>query len=294
MTSLEDECPHPPNLRICDWQFLYFTTGAYKDLSIYECKTCGLKAQFPRVEQSMLYEADYYQGKAEYTYIDERETERFHKYVWDARLRNIQKFIPTGTFLDVGSSFGGFLRAAQKKGYKVQGVEISSYASLFAKDSGIPTVNCSLLETKFAPDSFDVITLIEVIEHLENPKLVFQELTRILKPGGLLLLQTANFEGWQAKDAGPSYHYYMPGHLFYYSNSVLKKILTPLGFDRFICYFGVDFSLLSKLKKSRGNFKHWYDYRHWIRISFYHFKSKLSKAGFPLTSSYVLYAFKSR
>ncbi len=294
MEPLQKVCPLSINEPLCHWEFLYFTTGNFKDLSIYKCKTCGLESQFPRSSQKELYDANYYKGKAEYSYLDERQTENFHRYVWEARIKTIQKYIKTGNFLDVGSSFGGFLRTAKDKGFDVQGVEISEYASKYAIESGIPTFQGSLTEAKFADNSFEVITLVEVIEHLENPKEIFSELHRILKPGGLLLLQTANFEGWQAKEEMAAYHYYMPGHVFYYSNSVLKKILTLFGFDRFISFFGVDFSLIAKLKKSRGSFKYWYDYRHWFRISYYHFKSKLFKSGFPLTSSYVLYAFKSR
>ncbi len=176
----------------------------------------------------------------------------------------------------------------------MQGVEISSFASSHANANGIPTFNGSLLEAKFPDSHFDVISLVEVIEHLEQPQLVFSELSRILKPGGLLLLQTANFEAWQAKDAGSAYHYYMPGHVFYYSDALLKKILTEKGFDRFISYFGVDFPLSAKLLKSRGNFRKLSDYLQWFRIGYYHFRSKWKKEGFPMTSSHVLYSFRSR
>ncbi len=51
-----------------------------------------------------------------------------------------------------------------------------------------------------------------MIEHLSYPEKVFEKLGKILKPGGLLLIQTANFEGWQAINAGADYHYYLPGH----------------------------------------------------------------------------------
>ncbi|MCZ8155142.1 MAG: methyltransferase domain-containing protein [Leptospira sp.] len=293
MESLEKECPlRLPNN--CSWKFLYLSTGKYKDLSIYKCHKCGLQSLYPRPVQSELYDADYYIGKAEYTYIDERKTERSHRYVWDARLKNIQKYIKSGHFLDVGSSFGGFINSARDKGFTIQGVEISKYASDYANSMGIPTFNGSLLDARFPDASFDVITLVEVIEHLESPRLIFEELYRILKPNGLLLLQTANFEGWQAKNEGSNYHYYMPGHVFYYSDSVLKKSLTALGFERFISYFGVDFSLMAKLKKASGSFTKWTDYFQFLRICFYHWKSKISHEGFPLTSSYVLYAFKTK
>ncbi|TGN13980.1 class I SAM-dependent methyltransferase [Leptospira ilyithenensis] len=277
-----------------DWDFLYTTTGNHPGLSVYKCKDREWQAIYPRPPQKELYSEAYYKGKSEYSYIDERETEKYQSYVWDARIKNIRKFISKGHFLDIGSSFGGFLKRAQLKGFTVQGVEISDYAAGYANENGVPTFHGTFLEANFPDHSFDVITLIEVIEHLENPKLIFREITRILKPNGLLVLQTANFEGWQAKKEKANYHYYMPGHVYYYSDSVMKEILTRLKYDRFISYFGVDFPLSAKLLKSRGSFKSIWDYAKWIRIAFYHFQSKLKKNGFPLTSSYVLYAFRSR
>lgn len=287
--SLQEECPLD---HLCDWLPLYLTTGKYSGLSIVECKHCKLQALYPRPNQKELYSKDYYQGKADYSYIDERENKKFASYVWKARVRNIKKFVPEGNFLDIGSSFGGFLESAREEGFQVQGVEISEYAARYANENGIPTFNGSLAEAKFPSAHFSVITMVEVIEHIENPSLFFKELTRILKPGGLLLLQTANFDGWQAKEEGSQYHYYMPGHVFYYSDRILKNILTNLNFSRFVSYFGVDFPLVAKLQKSRGSFKNWKDYLQWFRISYYHWKSKWKRDGFPITSSYVLYAFK--
>lgn len=288
-SSLKKECPLQNN---CNWKALYQTTGKYKDLSVTECQICKLQALSPRPNQSELYTKDYYQGRAEYTYIDEREQKPFFRYVWKARIQNIKRFITTGHFLDIGSSFGGFLEVAKEEGFQVQGVEISEYAASYANQNNIPTFQGNLYDAKFPNESFDVISLIEVIEHIENPNRFFQELTRILKPGGLLLLQTANFEGWQAKEEGSSYHYYMPGHVFYYSDTLLKKILTRYGFGSFLSYFGVDFPLIAKLRKVRGSFQTWKDYLKWIRVSYYHFISKMKRNGYPLTSSYVLYAFK--
>jgi len=137
-----------------------------------------------------------------------------------------------------------------------------------------------------------VITLIEVIEHLEKPQLVFNKLSAILKKDGLLVIQTADFEGLQAKECGSSYHYYLPGHLYYYSFSNLKNILIKNGFSHFIPFFGVDFPLYAKLLKSRGNFKSPKDYLKWFTISLYHLKSKIRIRSERLTSSLVLYAFK--
>ncbi|PNV73572.1 class I SAM-dependent methyltransferase [Leptospira inadai serovar Lyme] len=285
-----EECPLDGT---CRWERLY--TSEYSDfkLPIRICKTCGLQAQFPRPLPEELYTEDYYTGSQGFTYRDERATEKFDRYVWFARLANIAKFRSEGNFLDIGCSFGGFLNCARERGYVPYGVEISPYSAKQAGMRGIKIWQGQFLDADLPENFFDVITLIEVIEHLENPKAVFDKLAKILKPGGLLLIQTANFEGRQAKEAGPKYHYYLPGHVYYYSASNLRKILAKRGFERQVTYLGVDFPLYAKLLKSRGSFKSWKDYRKWITISFYHFRSKLKRGGLPLTSSMVHYAIKS-
>ena len=143
-------------------------------------------------------------------------------------------------------------------------------------------------------EKFDIIILIEVIEHLPYPNQVFYKLNQLLSPNGLLILQTANFEAWQAIKEKENYHYYLPGHFYYYNESNLKKILSKNDFTSFISFFGVDFSLFTKLMKSRGNFSKWTDYIFkWSKISAYHFKSKLTYKKKRMTSSMVLYSFKN-
>ncbi|TGJ98326.1 class I SAM-dependent methyltransferase [Leptospira langatensis] len=283
------ECPLEGN---CDWVPLYESSFGDFHLPIQVCKTCGLQAQFPRPEPESLYTEEYYTGKEGFTYRDERETEKFDRYVWFARLKNISKFKSSGNFLDIGCSFGGFLQCAKEKGFVPFGVEISPYSAKIAKERGFTVWEGQFLDADLPENFFDVITLIEVIEHLENPKLVFDKLSRILRPGGLLLIQTANFEGWQAIEAGSKYHYYLPGHVYYYSEKNLRKILANRSFRRQITYLGVDFPLSAKLLKSRGSFVSWKDYWKWFRIALYHWKSKFSKQGRPLTSSMVHYAIK--
>jgi len=289
LQELVDECPSD---RKCAWNFLYKTTGNFKDLPIYRCKNCLLQALHPRPSQKEIYDEEYYTGKAEYSYIDERESESFHAHVWDARIKNILKFTGPGVLLDVGSSFGGFLRRAKQFGFTVQGVEYSSFSGAYANQNGIPTFIGKLTEVDFPKESFDVITMVEVLEHLENPREVFATLGRLLKKGGLLLIQTANFEGLQAVNEGAQYHYYLPGHLYYYCHQNLVQFLERVGFTKFNPYFGVDFPLMAKLLKARGDFQKVSDYQKWFKISLYHILSKMKKDGKPVTSSYVLYATK--
>ena len=285
--KIDEVCP------VCNtsdhWSFQYHSEFNQFHLPIYRCEQCGLQTQFPKPNTNEMYDENYYSGKSDYSYIDERKLEKYHNYVWDARIRNIQKFVPGGNFLDVGSSFGGFLSRARKFGFQPYGVEVSEYSSNHSRSNGIETFTGNYLDNPFPTHFFDVITLIEVIEHMENPREVFRKFSDQMKSGGMLLLQTANFEGKQALEEGKKYHYYLPGHIYYYSLSNLKKILKEFGFSRTKDYLGVDFPLSAKLLKSRGNSQTLWDYRRWLTIISYHMKSKILPGS---TSSMVVYAFK--
>jgi 2-polyprenyl-3-methyl-5-hydroxy-6-metoxy-1,4-benzoquinol methylase len=273
------------------WMFLYYSKYQDYNLPIYLCTNCKLQTLFPKIDpiKEEMYEEGYYLGSADFKYIDERKNEKFNRYVWKARLKNIMKFVSKGNFLDVGSSFGGFLEEAKRFGFVPYGVELSKYSSKYSIERGIETFTGDYLENRYPLEFFDVITMVEVIEHLMNPIEVFQKLYNQLKSNGLLLIQTANFEGLQAINEGKNYHYYLPGHLYYYSKTNLEKILIQTGFSKIKMYYGVDFPLSAKLMKSRGNFINFRDYLKWIQISKYHIKSKLFPGS---TSSMVIYAIK--
>lgn len=283
-------CPINKN---CNFHFLYNSTFKDYNLPIFQCKTCGLQKLYPRPSQlEELYQEDYYHGKAKFAYTDERNKFKYHSHVWNSRLKLIRKYKSIGSILEVGSSFGGFLTRAKVFGYQIQGIELSEYSCNYANSMGIPTFHGDLESSPFENESFDIIVLNEVIEHLPNPKLSLDRLVNLLKPKGLIIIQTANFEGWQAKDELSNYHYYLPGHLFYYNESIFRKAFLQRNIDKIKVFYGSDISLYSKLMKSRGNFKTLKDYLGWFKTILYHFKSKIKWKSDPLTSGFVIYGFK--
>jgi SAM-dependent methyltransferase len=143
-------------------------------------------------------------------------------------------------------------------------------------------------------NGFHIVSMIEVIEHLPDPRAALTELARVMHPEGLLIIQTANMDGLQAKRAGEAYHYFLPGHLVYFSRKTLTRLLLECGFENTAIFYPCEFGLLPKLKKSRGNFKTLPDYRAWFRIAWYHLRSKIHWGDFALTSGMVVYARKIR
>ncbi|MCX8122708.1 MAG: class I SAM-dependent methyltransferase [Spirochaetes bacterium] len=242
---------------------------------------------------SKLYQEGYYTGKADYTYYDERKAEQYAKFVWDARLKTIRKYVAAGNFLDVGCSFGGFLNAASKY-YTVYGIEPSHYSAKYAQRRfGKDYIHCGTLsDHPFAHNTFSVITMIEVLEHIQNPLEALIECYQLCITGGLLVIQTANMDGLQAVLQKEQYGYFLPGHFSYFTKKNLTETLQKVGFKRIKVYQPVDFGLLPKLLKSRMNFSKMKDYKSWLRIAGYHYLSKLHVSNFAATSSMVVYAFK--
>ena len=263
---------------------------------ILRCPDCGLQMQsvLP-ADPDGFYDEGYYTGRAEYTYKDERDRLPFERHVWNARLKNIAKFVaPPADFLDVGCAFGGFVQAAEDFGFRGKGLDVSQFASETGRARGLDLRTGALEPGVFPENSCDVVTMIEVFEHLADPRTACRALSEIIRPGGLCVIQTANFDGRQARQAGADYHYFLPGHLFYYSARNLQRLLEQFGFSTFHVYRPVDFGLLPKLLKSRGDFRSWRDYLRWIRIARYHWMGKIAHGDFALTSSMVLYAIRDR
>ncbi|MCP4136140.1 MAG: class I SAM-dependent methyltransferase [bacterium] len=278
-----------------DIALLYHISAYELPFKTDQCRDCGFIFMNPRLKDHIitgLYSEDYFSGNADYSYHDEREQLRFSRYVWDKRIRVLRKYIKEGNFLDIGASFGGLMESA-KAFYTPYGIELSEYAGNHAKKQHRDRVHIGTLEDHpFKHDFFSCISMIELIEHLEDPRSAVEECFRLLKEKGILLVQTANMAGKQARSLKENYAYYMPGHLSYFTAKNLGELLLRTGFKRVKTFYPVEFGLLPKLKKSRGQFSSLKDYKSWMRIAWYHNLSKIHLGEFAATSSMVMYAFK--
>jgi len=101
------------------------------------------------------------------------------------------------SLLDVGCGIGVFLDHAQKAGWNVVGLELSPAVANYAREeNGFNVLNASIeSNTNLPSNAFDVITLFGVIEHLAFPNRAIEECVRMLRPGGVLILQTPSEDG---------------------------------------------------------------------------------------------------
>ena len=134
--------------------------------------------------------------------------------------------------LDVGCGSGALLGTLKQRGFRVTGVDFSPEAAKVAgQENGVRVVVGSLEEAAFSDQSFDIVTLFHVMEHVTNPREVLSEVFRILRPNGAVVLQVPNVDSWQfmlfkAKWYGLD----IPRHVIDYSKDAMLKLLNDSGF----------------------------------------------------------------
>jgi len=113
-------------------------------------------------------------------------------------------------------------------------LDSSPFAPQFAKEQfGLDDVHTGLIEdVDFEGKQFDVISMQHVIEHIYEPAATMQEILKLLKPGGILYLETPDIESGSAKRDGKDWlHIKIPEHVLYFSESTLKLLLGELDCD---------------------------------------------------------------
>jgi 2-polyprenyl-3-methyl-5-hydroxy-6-metoxy-1,4-benzoquinol methylase len=169
--------------------------------------------------------------------------------LWRRRLKTVKKFCKSGKLLDVGTGDGLFLKVAKTANFDTCGTEISHAGVRAAKKFYNLDIHITEIEdADFEENSFDVITIWHVIEHVKNPLEIMKKLYKLSKPGAVVFVATPNLDkhlariGYRLKSNKP-YPFYSPEgeqHLFHFTESTLKKIIQKTGFN--IIYAGVDFA----------------------------------------------------
>lgn len=206
----------------------------------------------------------YYESEDYISHTDNKRSlfEKAYHFVKNIALKNKLNLINSqqpkkGKLLDIGAGTGDFLLTAKNDGWETIGVEPSDRAKNIAKEKGISFVEeTSTLES----NSLDVITMWHVLEHVPDLEVQIQELKRLLKPTGTLIIAVPNYKSFDAGHYVTFWAAYdVPIHFWHFSKKSiqllfervdmkLEKIL-PMKFDSFYV------SLLSeKYKTGKMNY----------------------------------------
>ncbi len=206
---------------------------AGQDLFIYrQCCGCGFVFLNPRPDEKGIlkyYTQDYY-GEGSHKFRSSLEA--FRLFFARKRMLRVQKFFPCpGKVLDVGCGQGTFLQLLKEGGWDCYGIELTEASASRASRLGIPVAVGEIDENGFAPHSFDLITLWQVLEHLPEPLKTLKKLTRLLKKGGILAISTPNIDSLQARASTRQwFHLDPPRHLCLFSPQTLEGMVSSLGF----------------------------------------------------------------
>ncbi len=150
---------------------------------------------------------------------------------WRERKKTLAQFKQSGALLDLGCSSGSFLQSLRSESWKLSGIEMSADSARRAEaNSGAKVFVGEILEASFAPESFDVITCFDVLEHLSEPRKVLERVSEWLKPGGIFYVLVPNVDSAEARAFGSYWHgLELPRHLFHYSPESLKLLAESAG-----------------------------------------------------------------
>ena len=148
----------------------------------------------------------------------------------------IERSIPRGRLLDVGTGYGFFLALMQSRGWEVMGLEVSPAGADYGrKQWGLSILPQPWGETSFHEGEFDVVTAFYVVEHLPDPVAFFREVNRILRPGGIILVRyphTTPIKDILSLLRIKNDLYHLPFHLSDFSPRTMRRALEQTGFTK--------------------------------------------------------------
>lgn len=229
---------------------------------LYHDETLDMLITFPQPSLDNL--GKYYESEDYISHTDNQRSlfEKLYHFIKNIALKNKLNLINShqpnkGRILDIGAGTGDFLSVAKKDGWQTIGVEPSTKAKSIAINKGVSFVE---LTTELENNSFDVISMWHVLEHVPDLDKQIKELKRLLKPTGTLIIAVPNFKSFDAKYYGKFWAAFdVPIHFWHFSKTAIKLLfekekmklekVLPMKFDSFYV------SLLSeKYKSGKMNF----------------------------------------
>jgi SAM-dependent methyltransferase len=138
---------------------------------------------------------------------------------------------PPGRLLDIGSGPGLLVDEARIRGWDATGVEPSAWATAQAQGRGINVVQGTIESSSIDEQSLDAVVLADVIEHLPDPSSSMKHVYDWTRPGGVVFVCTPDVGSVVARVLRRWWWSVLPGHLFYFSRTTLRRLMSEAGFD---------------------------------------------------------------
>jgi len=205
--------------------------------TLYRCNSCNFRQCTDMNDVLSYYE------ELEDTGYEESRAPR--SYQAEKLLGLIQRHHSNGHLLDIGAGSGILVEAAMKLGYKAEGIEPSRWLQKVAEDKQLP-VHLGIFPNPNIRQSYDVITLIDVIEHIPNPVEILSGIADALATDGIGIVVTPDLDSFVAKLLGYKWWHFRLAHIGYFNRKTLlmaleRSGLEPIEIGRPTWYFSGDY-----------------------------------------------------
>lgn len=215
-----------------------YTTDPQGDF--VRCRGCGLIVRNPPAEDAAPSDDD----QAQEDYYEMYQERRPHK-VWDdsRRLEAIVHYVDADgpvDHLEIGCGLGSMVEAgARRLGLRSVGIDVLAYSAEFCRSQGLDARVGSLVDTGFEDESFDLVTAMNVLEHIPRTEDGLREIHRVLRPGGvvgMIVPSGAYLKAHLLRHRYRNYHGKRAGfHQTYHSPATLLRLIERNGFEP-LCY----------------------------------------------------------
>ena len=210
--------------------------GVKDAIPLVTCNECGTLrvASIDPQDYIAKYMTGWYQTEHIDTSVQKANAQRYShdKEIGLRRLFEISKYKTSGMLLDLGCSNGGFVDAALASGFDAYGIDLCDDAFDGSQANAENRLQIAELgDCGFQRRQLDVITMLDVLEHLLDPQLALRQANGLLKRDGLLVIDMPDFGGPLALE-GLEYRHVKPiEHVWYPSQSRLEQVLHLCDFE---------------------------------------------------------------
>lgn len=202
---------------------------------IVRCCNCGLMYANPQdptdVDKIRVHEPGQVPIELAYPQYFQKQ----HVQIRDYRkiIGKIGRIFPDGgSVLEIGANVGVFLNEWQENGWEALGIDPDEDCSIYArKRYGIDILPKTIHQAAFENEMFDVVVMLHVIEHVSDPLADLDEIYRVLKPGGVLVIETPKYDSLLFRLLGKRERSLScEGHIFFFTTKTLRALTGRAGF----------------------------------------------------------------